>query len=232
MANFKEAFPRGRAVIPVVHVQDQKQALNNAEIALDQGADGIFLISMRRMPHQKLHDIAQIVRVDFPDFWIGVNYLDLEAEKVFKNVDRGISGVWSDNAGIDEKSERQIDAAVIRNAQIESGWKGLYFGGVAFKYQRPVEDCAAAARVAVNFVDVVTTSGEATGIPANIDKIRTMKEAMGDHPFAIASGISPENIHEYTPFIDAFLVASSLLVKGSEDFDKFKVRDLVEASRR
>lgn len=232
MANFKEAFPRGRAVIPVVHVQDQKQALNNAEIALDQGADGIFLISMRRMPHQKLHDIQQIIRVDFPDFWIGVNYLDLEAEKVFKNVDRGISGVWSDNAGIDEKSERQIDAAVIRNAQIESGWKGLYFGGVAFKYQRPVEDCAAAARVAVNFVDVVTTSGEATGISANIDKIRTMKEAMGDHPLAIASGISPENIHEYTPFIDAFLVASSLLVKGSEDFDKFRVRDLVEASRR
>lgn len=232
MANFKEVFPRGRAVIPVVHVQDQRQALNNAGIAYDQGADGVFLISMTGISHQKLQDIQQIVRVDFPDFWIGVNYLDLSAKKVFKNVDRGISGVWSDNAMINENSDRQTDAEIIRAAKIESKWSGIYFGGVAFKYQKPVTDCAAVAAAAVNFMDVVTTSGEGTGISANIDKIRIMKEAMGNHPLAIASGISPENVHNFTPYADAFLVASSLLVKGTENFDKFKVRDLVEASRK
>ena len=53
------------------------------------------------------------------------------------------------------------------------GWAGLYFGGVAFKKQREVrrEDFEHAARVAAPYVDVVTTSGVATGRAADVAKV-------------------------------------------------------------
>ena len=46
-----------------------------------------------------------------------------------------------------------------------SGWKGLYFGGVAFKAQRLVADelVGKAAAIATRYMDVVTSSGRATG---------------------------------------------------------------------
>ena len=43
----------------------------------------------------------------------------------------------------------------------------LYFGGVAFKYQRPVDDLAEATTKASRFIDVVTTSGAGTGHAAS-----------------------------------------------------------------
>ncbi len=84
---------------------------------------------------------------------------------------------------------------MVARARQESGWDGLYFGGVAFKYQRPVEDLTSAARIAARYMDVVTTSGPGTGIAAARDKIVAMKEAVGDLPlaadcFLVATGIS------------------------------------------
>ena len=41
---------------------------------------------------------------------------------------------------------------------------------------------------------MITTSGSGTGIAADVAKIHTMKKAIGSHPLAIASGITPENM--------------------------------------
>jgi hypothetical protein len=106
-----------------------------------------------------------------------------------------VAGLWVDDAGIDERTRDQPDAAMVARARQESGWDGLYFGGVAFKYQRPVEDLTSAARIAARYMDVVTTSGPGTGIAAARDKIVAMKEAVGDLPlaadcFLVATGIS------------------------------------------
>jgi hypothetical protein len=119
-----------------------------------------------------------------------------------------IDGLWTDNAFIDEKTDNQFMAEEILTAQKSSGWHGLYFGGVAFKYQRHVDDAGKAAQIAANYMDVVTTSGKGTGISADIEKIKIMKKAVGDFPLAIASGITLYNIEEYLDFADCFLVAS------------------------
>jgi predicted TIM-barrel enzyme len=81
---------------------------------------------------------------------------------------------------------------------------------VAFKYQREVEDVVQASRTAVDYMDVVTTSGPGTGFAASLDKIRTMKQAIGAFPLAIASGITPENVTDYLPISDCFLVATGI----------------------
>jgi predicted TIM-barrel enzyme len=86
----------------------------------------------------------------------------------------------------------------------------LYFGGVAFKYQREVSDLELACQVAARYMDVVTTSGPGTERAAAVDKILRMKQALGDTPLAIASGITPENVVHYLAYADSFLVATGI----------------------
>ena len=231
MAYFKEIFPLAHAVLPVVHVETKSQALRNAEIAYLAGADGAFLISMQGMRHQELAKIHEAVKKEFSSWWLGINYLDLPTIKVFENLNPDVSGVWADDARIDEWVEKQIEAEQIQEARKRSGWDGLYFGGVAFKYQRQVKKLEEVAQLAGGFMDVVTTSGSSTGSAPDREKIFRMKASIGDRPLAIASGISPDNVGNYLDIADCFLVATSLLVPGEEEFDPSRVRDLIQAVR-
>ena len=193
MNRLTEVFSKARVVLPVIHAEDEVQALRNAAIARDAGADGVFLIN-HGPSHQVLLQIHERVCEEFPGWWIGVNCLDLLPEMVVQRVNEKVAGIWVDNAGVEEGRAEQHYAAKVDEARRASGWPGLYFGGVAFKYQRAVEDLASAARIATRHMDVVTTSGAGTGSVPSRDKIRRMKEAMGDFPLAIASGITPENV--------------------------------------
>ena len=166
----------------------------------------------------------------FPDWWIGVNCLDLSPSQVFEVITDEVAGVWVDNALIDERERLQVEAEAIQAAREQSGWQGLYFGGVAFKYQRRVEDVGRAARLAAQYMDVVTTSGPATGEAADRDKIQTMKAALGTFPLAIASGTTPENVGGYLETADCFLVATGISQNWLA-FDEERVREFVRRVR-
>ncbi len=225
LSRFRRVFPQRHVVLPVIHVESTEQALRNARIARSADADGIFLINHTGFCedlltiHRRLHD-------EFPDWWIGINCLDLDPEDVFERLPEEVAGLWVDDAGIDERTRDQPDAAMVARARQESGWDGLYFGGVAFKYQRPVEDLTSAARIAARYMDVVTTSGPGTGIAAARDKIVAMKEAVGDLPLAIASGITPENVADYLGVADCFLVATGIS-RSFTELDLEKVNRLL-----
>ena len=209
MNRFHHVFSHRHVVLPVIHVVDEEQSCRNAEIAREAGADGVFLIN-HDLSYTRLLDIHAAVVADFSDWWVGVNCLDLDAVNVFKHIHVQVAGVWVDNALINEHSEHQTEAEKVLQAQKSQGWQGLYFGGVAFKYQREVEDVVQASRTAVDYMDVVTTSGPGTGFAASLDKIRTMKQAIGAFQLAIASGITPENVTDYLPISDCFLVATGI----------------------
>jgi len=106
---------------------------------------------------QSLLKIHQAVVGECPDWWGGVNCLDLPPREVFQHLAAEVAGVWVDHAEIDEQGAQQGRAEAIQAARSERGWQGLYFGGVAFKYQRPVEELEQAARLAARYMDVVTT---------------------------------------------------------------------------
>lgn len=231
MSNFREVFTNRHVVLPVIHIETPKQTLDNATIAYETGADGVFLISMRRMNHREVLQMHKTVRQYFATWWIGINYLDLPAVSVFDNIDAGVSGVWVDNAEIYEWLEKQVTAEKIKLVREKSNWKGLYFGGIAFKYQPEVNNVGLAAKIATSYMDVVTTSGTKTGSAPDLRKIEIMKNAIGDFPLAIASGISPENIEHYLKVVDCFLVATSLLLPETELFDPKRVKDIVDAVR-
>jgi hypothetical protein len=229
MSTIREVFPQRHVVLPVIHVEREHQARRNADLARQAGADGVFLIN-HFSGYEDLLAIQRTVSEDHPDWWVGVNCLDLDPPQVFELVTEQVAGIWVDHAGIDERENEQPLAEEAAVARERSGWGGLYFGGVAFKYQRPVEDLTRAARLAVRYMDVVTTSGAGTGIAAAREKIVAMKEAVGGFPLAIASGITPENVGDYLDVADCFLVATGIS-RGFTELDLDKVCMLIERVR-
>lgn len=226
---FRLAFNRRHVVLPVIHATDCGQALRNTRIAREAGADGVFLIN-HDMSCMALVEVYREVVAAFPAWWIGLNCLDLDPTEVFAAVPPATAGLWVDNGQIQEEQSSQPLADRVRAAQQTAGWQGLYFGGVAFKYQRPVSDLTRAAQIAARYMDVVTTSGVGTGYAAAAEKIRTMRAALDDHPLAIASGITPKNVYEYLPYADCFLVATGI-ASSFEELDATKATDLVQAVR-
>jgi hypothetical protein len=237
MTALQKTFSNRHVVLPVVHVEGYEQARRNTLLARDAGADGVFFIN-HHTDWKELLSIFEQVKVEFPDFWMGVNCLGLYPEDVFDELecatrevhflDIDVNGVWVDNAWIEENEEEQKIAKKIDTARCN--FKGLYFGGVAFKYQRHVDDLIAAAKIAMKHMDVITTSGPGTGRAAELQKIATMKEAIGGFPLAIASGITPDNVVEYLPVADCFLVATGIS-RTFVDFDSSKMKQLIDVVR-
>jgi len=226
---FRLVFPNRHAVLPVIHVDSLEQAHRNSLIARDAGADGVFLIN-HRMNDEALLAIHDAIADAHSGWWVGVNCLGLSPEQVFGAVSRKVGGVWVDNAGIEEGREEQPYADRVTAVRRSRAPGCLYFGGVAFKYQRHVADLEAACRVAAGYMDVVTTSGAGTGRAADVEKIRRMKLALGGTPLAIASGITPENVREYLLHADSFLVATGISQSFTE-LDALRVRSLVDRVR-
>lgn len=104
-------------------------------------------------------------------------------------------------------------------------FRGMFFGGLAFKYQPQPSDLKLACEEATLATDVATTSGVGTGRPADVQKIKDIRKFLGDHPMAIASGVSAQNIDNYKGLADYLLVASSI-TSSSEMIIKDKLIEL------
>lgn len=203
------------SLLVVIHAISIDQACHQAEVAFNNGADGIFLINHQSSSYF-LFKCYKAVRARYPTQWIGLNFLDVSALNAMEQIPLSANGLWTDNAMIDETGRDNGIAARIRQVQHDRGWHGLYFGGVAFKYQRNVADLEAVTKLACQYMDIVTTSGSGTGIAADVTKIHRMASVLTNNAsLAIASGITPENVQTY-PDARYFLVATSI----SDAFDR------------
>jgi hypothetical protein len=206
--------------LPVIHCKDIDQAGEQVRIALDNGADGVFLI-------ENLSVLPQI-RHEFPNAWIGVNQLNWDPDNddfisLGSDLLKQINGLWSDNAGeaITECGDTSKLQDIYRkhysiNKDLE------YFGGVAFKYQNQPKFLAKSTKLAMDCMDVICTSGPGTGKAPDIDKICAMHLATCDDlslpdksrryrkPLAIASGLTAKNVVHFLPYVDYFLVATGI----------------------
>ncbi|MGI9414461.1 MAG: BtpA/SgcQ family protein [Hyphomicrobiales bacterium] len=238
---FRKLFSTvGPAILPVIHVSDAQQAVRNVELALGEGAQGVFLIN-HDFPHDELVPIIEHVRRRFPGLWLGVNFLAVTGRDAFPilgNLEaRGImvDAYWADDARIDERTADQTEAREIADIRLSSGWSGLYFGGTAFKKQRDVapEDYERAAAIAAGFMDAVTTSGVATGEATDLSKVETFRRGCGDHALAIASGVTPDNVHLYAGPVDGILVATGINFEGDfYNVDPERLRVLIARACR
>ena len=210
MSKYLERFPK-RAFFPVIHVVNLRQALQETDIAVGAEADGVFLISHHGATDpNRLVEIYEQVKDEFPDVWVGINLLGVPITDLFGYGLEQVDGIWTDNAQVspDPNVANPKAEEFLRQSK---DWHGLNFGGVAFKYQKNFhDDPALAAAAAVPYVDVITTSGPGTGHAPKVEKLAKMRSAVGDHPIAIASGISAKNIEPFLQLVNCFLVSSSI----------------------
>jgi hypothetical protein len=214
--------------LPVIHVRDNEQAKANADIAFQNGADGVFLIN-HAMRAIELIDAYAYVRSYYPKKWIGLNFLDLDLFQTPHYLPRTANGLWVDDSGVYdthvregvEEFYRKLESSMIREN------RGLqYFGGVAFKYQISV-DPARATIQSIGCMDIITTSGVGTGKAPDVEKIKSMFAVAMGRPIAIASGLTPLNLHLFFPYIDYALVSTGI----SSDFEWLSAERVLEFKR-
>lgn len=210
-----DVFGQNPVLLPVVHPIGHAEALASVELAHAAGVKGLFLID-QGMDEEDLLELVRDIWRRHPALWVGVNLLGRspsEALGIALDACGRIDGIWSDNAFVDERDTEQSAAAEFVEARRARGWSGLYFGGVAFKYQRKVAraDLGHVTALATSYVDVVCTSGPGTGQAADVDKLVAMRNAVGaDAAVALASGVTAENVASYFPYVDAYLVGTGI----------------------
>ena len=212
-------------IIPVIHYQNDVQCLRNAEIAFETGCESVFLIQMEGK-NDLLPLVAKAIKAQHPDKLVGINYLGLEpAYAVAANIGHGLDMTWTDvqlthSAGMPWKQAVQVQEELQRHPD------HLLFSGVAFKHQAEEPDPEFAALTALHAGFIPTTSGEATGVATETDKIVKLRRSLGPTAsLAIASGITPDNAHEYAPYLSHILVATGVSATFY-DFDIDKLRAL------
>lgn len=209
----------------VIHSESLEQTLDNVELSIRANADGCFLIN-HSITTMQLYYIYTQVNLRFPEFWTGLNYLGVYNMASLEDlIPMGVSGMWYDNLYVDETFTFQMMSAHIH--QESKRKRAEVFGGVDFKYQKGATDLSKASKIATRYCDVVTTSGPATGEAPNVQKLVTMKEAIGTHRLGLASGVNAGNVKDFLPYVDDFLVATGV----SRSFiylDEDKVKELAD----
>lgn len=234
-------------IYPVVHVNNIEQSLEQSELAFSSGADGVFLIDHHGHGPETLVLAYNSVRERFPEQFIGLNFLGVpdpvDVYTVTERLKRGGAinkapdALWVDDARGDITSfdDPVSRLEVLAQNRSESDFlKNIkFFGGTAFKYTIDYTDDPVEAAVQANqnehFIDVITTSGEGTGKAASLEKIRSMKAAIGNNALALASGVDANNINSYKPYVDYVLVSTSVEVEPySGIFDPARLKELID----
>ena len=214
MNRIASVFGTSHVLLPVVHPIGSEKALAAVHVAVACGIRGVFIIDQGMIERDVLALVRE-VRDRHPSLWIGINLLSRSpAGALVSALDAcgTIDGIWSDDAGVYEGGVDALAGSFVTVRQ-RLNWTGLYFGGVAFKYQREIahEDLGRAAANAVPYVDVICTSGPGTGLAADVGKVSALRSGLGgDHAMALASGVTPENVRRYMPHVQAFLVGTGI----------------------
>lgn len=196
-------------ILPVIHYKNLDLALKNADIVARAGCPGLFLIEMNGN-NEPLDRAAKKIRAEWPHMRIGINRLDADpVSAVQHHIDTNIDMTWTDqqltHSQVGNWNAVEHLRETIRKAQHQ------LFSGVAFKYQAYEPDPATAARSAIEYGLIPTTSGPGTGMPADTQAIAGLRKAIGPKaPLAIASGITPENVASYASYLSHILVATGI----------------------
>ena len=204
-------------LLVVVHVEHQQTvlAMQEARLAYEHGADGaIFIASTSGVPYTQIQDAYRAARAILNRQWfLGVNFLDLDPIRAVRNMPVGCSGLQLDDMGVDETLND--DDITIR---LEYLWKefrkthprGLLLGGVDFKGHKK-RDPERVARLSAPYCHLATSSGVATGVAAEIERLKKVILGAGDTMVGLASGIRTDNVAGYKiEGVRAFLVNTSL----------------------
>lgn len=213
-------------IIPVIHHINEELTIKNAQLCFENNVYGLFIISMEGN-NDGLSALAKKIKNKFSILKIGVNHLGYSSiESVYEGLNYSLDMIWSDEP-IVTSYEIKEEAYKIEKELKNSSLK--FFNSVAFKYQAEEKNIEKAVSNSKNLGFIPTTSGQATGVAAEVEKIQKMKKELGNYSLAIASGLTPENIHTYNKMIEYGLVATGIS-KSFYEFDEKKLKDILKKS--
>lgn len=226
----QKTFGASVAVLPVIHIESAGQAAEEVVLALKVGASGVFLISHQgdalSVELAVSETIVSARQAGFMEPWIGVNLLGYHPwralEWVGQRAQHQLNAVWSDESGVEpcKPTDKSNDAPKTL-AEARAGflsWRPLFFGGVAFKHQPQPKDLALECERMIDAgVDVLTTSGPATGKPCDPSKVAAMRAVVGHRAvIAVASGATAKNAYGLVKAgATILLVATGVAREGS-----------------
>lgn len=204
-------------IYPVIHYIDLAAAIENAHVAHDAGADGVFLISHDGQNHA-LPRARREIQPCLPGFAVGVNFLGWSPLAAYRAAEDGaFDMVWLDAPGISSRGVSTSGWELIEHIRSQQIQHVDVFASVAFKYQ-PHEPIPSAAAAGARVFDLVpTTSGPATGVPPDLQKVIDMYGGQG--PLAVASGMTAANVAAFTPYLSHILVATGVSRDDRLDFE-------------
>lgn len=242
-------------VYPVIHIHEAAQTVEQAGVAFEAGADGVYLIDHGQSPPEQgifaIFDQFDAVKAAHPDRFVGINVLGVKGVAQALRILRAVQemgyptnlpdGLWVDDAVGEITPEVVDDLREIR--AIRNEWPASesvkILGGVAFKYtptySEDPEFTGWLTSLVAEYVDVVTASGAGTGQAAPVDKVQAMSAVAREQgkPLAIASGVDAENMPLYADVVDEVLVATSIETEPySGVFDRDKLNDLIQIAHR
>lgn len=210
-------------IYPVIHHLNQDLSIAQARLAHDAGADGVFLISHHGQNNALPHTGSKIKDLLPPDFKIGVNFLGWDPVTAFGVAEMsGMDMLWLDapgvsSSGLSAQGQHLVDH--IRQHTDRDDDPLEIFASVAFKYQPPEPIPSAAAALARNLGFIPTTSGPATGVAPDVQKVADMFGQAG--PLAVASGMTADNVAPFVPYLSHILVATGVSIDDHHfDFEQ------------
>ena len=102
----------GPIILPVIHVISKTQTAVNINKLIAADIKGCFLIN-HDFDTEPFLPIIRSIRTDYPDFWIGINFLavtGLVAFSILVKCRVSYRCYWGDDARIDERQPHQAEA--------------------------------------------------------------------------------------------------------------------------
>lgn len=214
-AKFRARFgERSKVLFAVLHctVGDETHAVEQTRRSVEGGANGVFLIIMQQTESiaASVIQLYDAVRAANPALFIGLSFLGLRPDEAMRVVPLSADALWTDEgvsfAGVHDSLER------LQVTRDERGYEGLLFGGFSFKgtAKIPTDQLSGFAPLALEHLDIPNTSGDGTGVAMELERAVAIRDALGDVVISIASGVTTENVQDYLPFIDAFMVGTGI----------------------
>lgn len=226
-------------------------ALRDAENLVDGGVDGLMIENFFDSPFYPEivppHVVSSMTLIAWEikrryDLPIGINVLRNDAEASlaiastigakFIRVNVHIGCVVTDQGIIQGKAYQTIryrmllgsDVKIFADVNVKHGYT-LYRVSLA----QVSKDAYYRGKA-----DAIILTGPETGVEANIDDLRMVREALPDAPIFVGSGVNPDNVEAMFRYADGAIVGTYFKKDGvvTNPVDPIRVKKLMEIVRR